>query len=294
MIMGVRLDGLPNVDFHTFTETANDITVTRRLIGNATKSTSRGDLLNLREQQISGQSTEGSIYYGYYQGHSIGVGYDNGKGGQYNTVELTTVDLNVDTKKGYYSTFTASANLATLPLERKTVATGTTDDTYKTWWNHNVAGKDTLADLSEDNKTTIKAVTDGIMPSALATTGYYFAKTNQALKTGEKIFLPADKPGVQGYLFPTNEVQENVYARTKATMLSFLDMQGFLMAPRNHADEYVDGSKTAQAGNRWQADEKWLVVSVTYRKVFGWYEGTIKYKYGNQGWDADLYSEVTE
>ena len=95
------------------------------------------------------------------------------------------------------------------------------------------------------------------------------------------IILTSAKPGVQSFLFPTNEIQENVYARDKSVMERFLNMQGQLRAP-----EYNDG--TPFDTDR-QIDSEWLVTSVTYKNVFGWYEATVKYKYSNQGWDEDLY-----
>jgi hypothetical protein len=274
----ITISELPNVTWHSYDETANDLVITRVFRGVSNVDVSRDTLLGLREQEISG--------YGYYSGHRLAVGAANGKGGTRDVIELTTVDLNVTMINGYYSTFTGSANLATLPLERKTVAVGTTDNTYLSWWNHHVVGVESLAALTEAQITTLKAIEDGKMDATLATAGYYFAKTNQATKKGEKIFLAADKPGVQSFLFPTNEVQENVYARDEDTMRDFMRLDGLLLAPKNHANTPFDPTKTD--------DEKWLITSVTYRKVFGWYEGTIKYKYSNQGWDTDLYSEDTE
>jgi hypothetical protein len=276
--MAIVISELPEAKFHTCNETGNDLIITRVFTGNAPVDSSRDGLLDLRETEISG--------YGYYSNHRLRYGATNGKGGQMDTIELTLVDLNVKMINGYYSTFNASANLATLPLERKTVATGTTDNTYLTWWNYDVVGKDGLTALTEPQKTTIKAIEDGVMDATLKAAGYTFAKTNQARKKGETIYLPADKPGTQSFLFPTNEVLENVYSRKESVMKDFMALEGFLLAPKNHAGTWFDSSRTD--------DENWLITQVTYKKVFGWYEGTIKYKYANQGWDTDLYSEVSE
>ena len=273
----IVISELADVKWKGYTETANDLIVTRVFNGQATPDTSRAAILGLRGTEISN--------YGYYSGHRILVGAGNGKGGQYDVIELTTVDLNVSMANGDYSTFTSSNNIATIPLERKTIKSGGSDATYLTWWNYDVRGADTLTALTEAQKNTIKAITDGAMDEDLATAKYYFAKTNQARKKGENIFLPANKPGVQSFLFPTLTVQENIYARDKATVIAAVEAIGFLKYPENHAGEPYDNDK--------KENVNWLIVDASYKKVFGWYEATVKYKYANQGWDTDLYAELT-
>ena len=274
--MTIVIGELPNVKWYSYEETGNDITVSRVFRGTSPVEASREALLGLRETEISG--------YGYYGGHKLSVGAANGKGGRLDVIELTTVDLNVSMKSGYYSTFTLANNIATLPLERKTIKTGTSDATYLTWWNYDVRGKIGLPNLSESDKETIKATTDGDMDAALAATGYYFAKTNQARKDGESIYLSAKKPGTQSFLFPTMTVQENIYTRNKDTVNAITSSIGFLKYPENHAGVAFDDNLTD--------NENWLIVEASYKKVYGWYEATVKYKYANQGWDTDLYSEL--
>ena len=270
----IVISELPNVKWKGFTETANDLIITRVFTGQTTPNNSRDTLRGLRESEISN--------YGYYSGHRILVGAGNGKGGQYDVMELTTVELNVSMDNGYYSTFTAANNATTLPLERKTIESGDTDATYLTWWNYDVRGKKGLAALTEDNKTTIEAITNGKMDATLNAVGYYFAKTNQARKESEEMYLPAGKPGVQSFIFPTLTVQENIYARDKSTVQAAVDAIGFLKFPENHVgDAYDDNRKDSKY---------WLIVDASYKKVFGWYEATVKYKYANQGWDTDLYA----
>lgn len=270
----ITISQLPNVKFHAFEEAGNDLTVTRVYSGTSDVDVSRNDLLTLRNAHISGK--------GYYQSHALKAGASNGKGGTMDVITVTTIDLNVTMQNGYYSVMTGSANLSAIPLERKTVTVGGEDpeETYKTWWNHHVVSTTESEVITEANW---KAITDGKRPAGAANS-VRWVKTNQALKAGEFIILRADMPGTQSYLHPVNEVTETVYSRQESVVKQALLFDGWLRAPRNHAGVYYDDRTD---------NENWLIVSATYRKVNGWYEATLKYKYAEYEWNEKLYPKAT-
>jgi len=282
----LKIDNLPNVDFHSCEEQANDITVTRRLQGVSAPGVSYEALRKLRDNKIKGTNTFGTSDYGYFKDYSIQAGVDNGKGGRYDIITIETIDLVLDLKNGYYSNFTATNRTNAEPLEAKRQREdGSSDEDYKTWWNYETRGEEGIS-YSEADTTAIKAVDDGIMPSTQADKGLYFAKTNQARKKGEKIYLASkeNKRGRQSFLFPHLTVQENIYARSESTVKVTLDAIGYLKYPENHAGTPYDSTKVDNSN--------WLIIDAKYRKVFGWYEATVSYRYSPEPWDEDLYPEV--
>ena len=233
-------------------------------------------------QSVINQLNESKIGdYGYYAGHRITQGYSV----QYDTIELTCVELQKDMKNGYYSEFRAVANAQNFPLERKNFKTddefASGDEEYATWWNHDVVSTDQNESITEDNW---KGVTDGKIPIAYTGKTAYWAKTNQAKRKGEYIILPARLPGVQTFMYPVEQIKEIIWARNEETMKAIISAVGQLKYPENHAGKAYDESR--------KDSTKWLIIGADYNKRFGWFEGWVNYLYAKGGHEEPLYPQA--
>ena len=280
----LKIDTFNNIKFHTMEESGDDFTVSRKITGISNPGEAFAELRAAANNKLTGtDELFKTTDYGYFRNYTIQAGGTNGHGGQYDQVEINTIDLNVEMKQGYYSTFTATNRTNSEPMEAKTEKRGTTDSTYVTWWNNEVRGETGLEDFDSGQLATLLLVTDGKMPSALAKDGYYWARTNQATSNKEEIYLSSkkNKRGRQSFLYPHLTVQENIYARKESSIKPIIDAIGFLKYPKNHAGKAYDDSEVDY--------KNWLISDAAYKKVFGWFEGTVTYKFSPIDWDTELY-----
>lgn len=225
------------------------------------------DFESLRESPIG--------EYGWYKSHSIAHGF----GVQQDEITLEAIDLQLPMKGRTYSTFRAVANTQNFPLERKSY-TIEADEEYKTWWNHNVITKDPAETITD---SAWKLIADGKLPASYTVDPptAYWAKSNQALKAGEKILLPCKLPGVQTFLYPVEEVRQILYARDESTVKAVIATVGFLKFPENHAGVPYDATRVDNT--------KWLILTASYVKTYGWYQADIRYLYAAGGHETALY-----
>lgn len=272
-----ELATIESLKWYQADETANDYTKTVILRGRADNNTlfNNDILTSLREGRIG--------EYGYYAGHTVKHG---GGGRIYDEIEITCLDLNLtlrDPEGGnapYYSRFEAVNRTESRPLEEKITAIGANDETYALWWNHQVRAAADSTAISASDVTTLKAMTDlseGMTGTSLDESVYYWAKTNQALKKGDKVFLDARFPGVQSYGVPRKQVKELIYTRALSRAQSSLDAVGRLYAPIDHTGTYYDSSVDGQDNT------KWLITSGNMVRKTGWYEITLTYAFA-QDW----------
>lgn len=257
---------IPSLQWNNAEQTGEELTTTTVLTGKA-------DRQQLFNNPIFNSIKSGSLgEYGFYAGHRISYGYND-----MDILSLTCIDLTVALKDGYYTKFETTARTENIPLEQKQVAINDGDDTtYLAWWNHEVRANEVSLDLSPAQKTALRQLPDLVGGTGID--GYYWAKTNQGLKSTERVFMAAALPGTQSYGVGFEQVTQYLYTRSEGIAKDALTAVGSLRVPRTQEPNpvYYDANRVDPT--------TWLVTNGSYRKNYGWYEARLNYAYAKGGW----------
>ena len=229
--------------------------------------------------------------------------------GQYDRVIANCMDIRGMNEK-YERVVYGKVNAPTqsLPLERKTYSFGTeeptTDDEeqpYKTWWNHHVVTTNMSETITEADWKALGAdfISGDLTGYLDRPAGYVYdgdtkaaswQKSNQGLKSNQKVLLNASMPGVQAFLYPVVDISQTVYTSSTSVVDEYVDNNGKLFLPRSSSgNSFTFGvsDEAALIGNEW------LISGVTVDKEYGWYIVRVTYKFANEGWRTEIYPQAS-
>jgi len=222
--------------------------------------------------------------------------------GQYDRVVANFMDIRNVSEKYNRAVYTRmSAPTQSLPLERKTYE-GTDDETYKTYWNHRVVsdnqdetitksswqakGYDPAAEEPIQPMEEYLSKPDGYTPNDSAKPAQW-QRSNQGIKSNQKILLAEKMPGVQSFLFPVKDISQTIYTSWIDVVYEYVENNGKIWMPRDSSGK----DATFRIGDTLD-ENGWLISGVTVESQYGWYILKVQYKYADEGWRTELYDKA--
>jgi hypothetical protein len=272
---------IPNSEVNSQAVSANEVFIITTVTAQAPRYTSESAIA-----VISNKDPDAGRFFSY----SV-----TGQAG-YDIITLNFAKLRETATKGQVIISKINSVGTAIPLERKTAfnedgqTDPITDKLYQTYWNHNVVGDKKATGFDEAKWKKIGLNSSDEEGEGLdVPTGqeaFMWSKSNQGVNTNKKVFLNANKPGVQSFLQPFIELQQTIYT------LNY-----------DRVEEAVGG-----VGTRWDVDapdykgsgvfgilltdaDYWLKSSAKTSKENGHWRIDVVYKFAPFEWDQDLYAK---